>query len=637
MHTPLLLSLLLALPAHAQDPNIRDVDAHGLQLAALDGDPRDALIVQRPGRLRQWGWFASGVMEYAHAPIVWVQETDEGLVRTPALDHLVTLNLSGGVALHERVRLDVALPLFFGSVGINGVPQGPRVGDLRLTALLLAVAPDPDDQGLGLGISGHFDVPTGAPAVALGQRTVAGGFKVSGTYGWPKWTLGGELGYQLNPAIDVVNLSNPDQLLLGGTVGYLFLPTTAIHLELRVLPAVTPGPVAGTQTPAEVLTSVRHRWLNGAHIVGGIGTAMSPGIGAPRMRAFLGGGFGRHLEQGPPDTDGDGFNDADDACIEEPEDFDGFEDHDGCPDHSAFLAVEVLHQDARLVGTPITLTSPTAPEFKVLSGTAPVRIEVPAESPWLAEARSSCLVGSAEAVAVDSPTDTPIVVRVKPVHDSPVHIEVHDAGGAWVDSTSISWVSAIQECVPKGTTFDGGSLDLEVGSGEHQLLVESPGYGTQRVSVRATPGLQTHVEILLDTTRLRVEDDAIVVLERVYFDTDRSTIRATSYPLLNEMAALLLANPNLGALEIGGHTDNTGRAAHNQELSEERAASVRAYLIHQRVPPARLKATGYGESRPIDDNNTEAGKEKNRRVEFRRLDTGSELRGKITTSDSSSR
>jgi outer membrane protein OmpA-like peptidoglycan-associated protein len=617
---PALLALALTLPAAAQESPTQGVDAHGFQVAALDGDPRDPMAVHRPGRLQQGAWFVSGLMEYAHAPLVWVQEGADGQrVRTPALDHLVALNLSLGVAVHERVRVDLALPLFLGSVDVDRAYQGVHFGDLRFTALGLLIPPDRDDQGLGLGLSAHLDIPTGAAAVQLGQRTIAGGGRVSGTYGWPRWSVGGELGFQLNPKIELGNLTNPDQLLLGATVGYLILPSTAAHLELRVLPAVRAGSVAGAQSPAELMASVRHRFASGAHLNGGVGTALSPGVGAPRLRLVVGGGFGRRLSPLPGDADNDGLHDQIDACPDQPEDLDQVEDQDGCPDLSAVLSLDVVHDGARMPGVPVRLTSPQLPEVEVLTRSEPVEVEVPEGSAWLGEARASCLLGRREVLAVDGLVPFQLELRAR--YDAPVHVEVRTTGGKLIPGSTLTWRSTVAACVPAEPMQNPtGLLDLEIGAGDHQLLVEAPGFGIRQATVRATPGLEQRVDIVLEPTRLRVESDEIVILERVYFDTDRATIRPASFPLLDELAALLVARPELGALEIAGHTDNTGSASHNQTLSEQRALAVRDHLAAKGVSPDRLTANGYGESRPLASNDTEAGQDKNRRVEFKRLD-----------------
>jgi outer membrane protein OmpA-like peptidoglycan-associated protein len=108
----------------------------------------------------------------------------------------------------------------------------------------------------------------------------------------------------------------------------------------------------------------------------------------------------------------------------------------------------------------------------------------------------------------------------------------------------------------------------------------------------------------------------IELKESVYFETSRATIKAVSLPLLDEVAQLLKAHPEVKRVTIEGHTDSTGDAAANLKLSEARAQAVKAYLVEKGVETSRLDARGYGASKPIADNATVKGRETNRRVDF---------------------
>ncbi|HAT30752.1 MAG TPA: hypothetical protein DCW29_07835, partial [Janthinobacterium sp.] len=99
------------------------------------------------------------------------------------------------------------------------------------------------------------------------------------------------------------------------------------------------------------------------------------------------------------------------------------------------------------------------------------------------------------------------------------------------------------------------------------------------------------------------------------FDTDRDVLRADSAPVLDEVVKLLRANTSL-QLNVEGHTDNVGDAAHNQTLSTERAKAVVAALTAKQIDAGRLRAAGFGATRPVSDNDSEAGRAKNRRVEL---------------------
>lgn len=105
------------------------------------------------------------------------------------------------------------------------------------------------------------------------------------------------------------------------------------------------------------------------------------------------------------------------------------------------------------------------------------------------------------------------------------------------------------------------------------------------------------------------------VLTHVLFDTDKAIIKPVSYPELDDVVKVFEANPGL-RVEVDGHTDSRGSDAHNLDLSQRRAAAVREYLIGHGIAPERLESRGFGESKPIADNDTPEGMALNRRVEL---------------------
>ncbi|MFP4036275.1 MAG: OmpA family protein [Desulfobacteraceae bacterium] len=114
--------------------------------------------------------------------------------------------------------------------------------------------------------------------------------------------------------------------------------------------------------------------------------------------------------------------------------------------------------------------------------------------------------------------------------------------------------------------------------------------------------------------------DGRVVTHGIFFDIDSARLRSESYPVLRQIGEMLQEHPEL-RLTIEGHTDNTGSASWNQTLSERRAASVRDFLIERyEVEESRLESVGYGEERPADTNETEEGRQNNRRVELVKMD-----------------
>jgi OmpA-OmpF porin, OOP family len=114
--------------------------------------------------------------------------------------------------------------------------------------------------------------------------------------------------------------------------------------------------------------------------------------------------------------------------------------------------------------------------------------------------------------------------------------------------------------------------------------------------------------------------DAKIVTHSINFDIDKASIRPESMGEINQIKAVLIANPDL-KFEIDGHTDNTGTPAHNLTLSQQRADAVKAELITLGIDASRLTTKGFGDTKPMTGNDTADGKANNRRVEFVRVST----------------
>jgi outer membrane protein OmpA-like peptidoglycan-associated protein len=118
--------------------------------------------------------------------------------------------------------------------------------------------------------------------------------------------------------------------------------------------------------------------------------------------------------------------------------------------------------------------------------------------------------------------------------------------------------------------------------------------------------------------------EAVIVLDNVYYDFDRSSLRQESYPTLDKLVALLNEYPTM-VIEVRAHTDNMGDEKYNMLLSDARAAKVVAYLVSKGIDKSRLQSKGFGATMPVapnkhDDGADDAeGRQKNRRTEFKVL------------------
>lgn len=156
------------------------------------------------------------------------------------------------------------------------------------------------------------------------------------------------------------------------------------------------------------------------------------------------------------------------------------------------------------------------------------------------------------------------------------------------------------------------SAPIPVGSSTTiQAMARAPGMGDSGAAAAAYA-----IEPPRPPARVVVAKEKIELEERIFFDTGKTTLKPESDPLLDEVAEVMKANPELKRVIVEGHTDDRGAADFNQQLSQGRAEAVRSHLIGHGVEGGRLVAKGYGESRPIADNKTAEGRDDNRRVEF---------------------
>ncbi len=116
--------------------------------------------------------------------------------------------------------------------------------------------------------------------------------------------------------------------------------------------------------------------------------------------------------------------------------------------------------------------------------------------------------------------------------------------------------------------------------------------------------------------QVKIRDNRIEIGEKIQFALNKAEVLPVSFALLDELAKVIQENPHVQKVSIEGHASDEGEAEHNLALSKARAEAVRLYLVAKGVSADRLSSTGFGESKPLAANDSEPGREKNRRVEF---------------------
>jgi outer membrane protein OmpA-like peptidoglycan-associated protein len=327
-------------------------------------------------------------------------------------------------------------------------------------------------------------------------------------------------------------------------------------------------------------------------LTGGAGPDILTGAGVPAWRVFLGlmyaagshdrdhDGISDDVDRCPDeggdvirdpksprygcpdgDRDNDGIKDSKDKCPDEPENANGYQDGDGCPDQLPDRDKDGIPDDVDKcpdAGGPDVIRDPKSPYYG-----CPDR-----DHDGVPDYLDKC---------PDEPEAT------DDLWDGSGCPHVHDR-----DKDGIP--DEVDKCPDEPETYNG-----------YQDADGCPDRGP---------------------TAVEVTDEGITIHDRVEFATGKDRIEGKkSFQVLDAVAGVLEGHKEILLLEVQGHTDNTGGADANRELSQKRAQAVTSYLAGKGVETSRLSAKGYGPDKPIADNKTKAGRQQNRRVEFHILDS----------------
>ena len=582
-------------------PSLLAQDASNLTMPALNAQAFRPSIDSRMTLWTDDAFLAPGghpslrlAANWAHNPLVvrWDDGSTTALVRDA-----VNLDLLAGITLW-RIRAGLDLPLYLLSTSeIQG--GGAGLGDIAVD-LRGSILSEEEDAPLGLAIGTRVGLPTATVDASLGSDGLTGelGLIASKTMG--KALLAANLGTRFNPQTKLVNVEVDDQLYyrLGG--GYALTDDAGLSLDLAGHVNYNEPFGNPAANPFEGLLGGWYRIADAFTLRGGVGHGFTRGIASPTVRLVAMLGWEPPIES---DLDGDGLLDSVDACPEQAEDADGWEDRDGCPDPSALLTVRVVDdQGAPVPGASVEVSGPQGFDggSEASGDVHPGSYQVTASAEgWAADVQVVELQGDADQVVTITMLAKPALVQVVVVgpDDAPV-----DASFTVGDSDPVS--------------TSKGRGELELAAGNYGVTIRAEGFAVENRKLSLKPGETGVVEVKLRPTQVELTVEKIEVKGEVYFDTAKATIQAESNALLDEVAQVMIDHPELVRLRIEGHTDSRGEAAYNLQLSKDRAAAVKAYLQGKGVAPDRLESEGYGETKPLMRGESAAAWEKNRRVDF---------------------
>ena len=535
----------------------------------------DGLQVSSPNSLGHLDVGARLSVDYALNPLVFETRLgDASTERQAIVEHLLSANLGLAIGLFDRVVVYGGLPMTLWSAGsgTGGLPSadGTSVGDpyLGVRVRLLGERSDLFSLGVQLGLSFPMADAVTPTQLFSGERAVTFQPRVMGEFRLleNRFRILLNVGARIREATDLGNLRVGHELTFGAALIGVVVPDV-LDVVAEVVGATGFSTSMGRggffgreSTPVELIAGVRVHpaceWEIG--LAGGIG--ISRGYGASDVRGVLQIGY------------------AHDAHCRVAEVF---------GDASAEPDVRVLDRDGDHVTDALDDCADAAEDvdgFEDVDG------------------------------CPDSDNDGDGVLDV--ADGAPMDPEDVDA---FQDSDGVPDLDNDQDGVLDGV--DGAPIDPEDRDGfQDEDGVPEPDNDHDGVldAADACPLAPGRLEENGCPRSIRFDAEAgtILILERVEFATGRDVILDRSFPILEEVRAVLAANPQLRLMRIEGHTDDRGVDARNLQLSRRRASSVERWLTSHEIAASRLQAWGCGELHPAQTNQTADGRQTNRRVEF---------------------
>ena len=555
-------------------------------------DSRGLISMER-GQSMDSGQFNLGIyLSHALAPL---QQSINGdnteLVRHQSVGHVF---LAFGIAKWAEVGVTAPVMLVrgdFDGIGDETTVAADGLGDIRASLKLTIVRPENAPVSAALIV--HAQLPTGSDDVFMSNQGVLlnpnlvldanflGRLSTVLNVGYtnrPQFALTAPIEQTGTIVQRTSNVASSDALNIDfGLV--VAAVRDRFHLVLEShndLPLSTKN---GETMGASILFGAKFFLLQHSFLSIGAGRALVSTPTSPDWAGFVGIVF----EPQEDDQDEDGIGDDSDQCVAEPEDKDGFEDLDGCPE---------MDNDKDGLYDYVDACPNQAEDFNKFEDT------------------DGCPDGNR-----DRDRDGLVDLKDRCPEQPEDRDNYEDADGCPdPDNDMDSLKDVVDKCPTQPEDFDGfqdrdGCPDPDNDNdGIADAQDRCPDQAENLDGVDDEDGCPEE--------RVVVTRDKIEFEGKVYFETNKADLKTTSFELLDAVATVMRAHPEVLKIEVQGHSDERGDADYNRELSDRRAATVRTYLVKQGVAPDRLVSKGYGESRPVVSKSNEAAWSKNRRVEF---------------------
>ena len=592
----MILSLLIGL-AGAQEITGGEVPQFNAQSFRPAVDSYQFLWLNDTSMGRSGTFNYRNTFSYAKAPIVYQDYLGNNY---NLLDSVSQMDLSAGFT-KGRVRYAVSAPVILKATGeaVPGVDSadlselglGEMMADVKLQLL------DRNKHRLGMAINARSSLPTSTTASPLGTDGLM--FEVEGAMDahLGRSVLAINVGHRQQPVVETESIDWGNQLMARVGYGHPFNEERTSGMALEYNMAGLYEHMTGDGLSMEAMLSGWYAVHEIYQVRAGVAKGLSTGMTTPDWRGVLSVSF---LHKTEADSDMDGIVDHSDICPATPEDIDGFEDQDGCPEPTKVNVLLMDHlgheiRDAHWTTADGQFSGPGHTSFYMSAGSVEIDVDDPR---YRAE---------------------PMMVEVKDQAEQDVIIEID----AIMGSLKVVVKDELEKNVPhaswsidgiKGASMQPSGYVIPLVPGEHEIIVTAPGYRMLKETITIVANETEVVHLMAKESKVTHD---LEVLDKVYFKTNSHIIDERSHDLLDEVAEILDHHQRIELVHIEGHTDNQGDDAYNKKLSQDRADEVMKYLISRGIDPERLDATGFGEEKPIDTNDTEEGRHNNRRVIFR--------------------
>ena len=594
----------------------------------MSSDPNGLITSEGARKMEHLQWYVGGMIGYAFDPMTVSLNGDKiGSI----VEHQVAMDLSFGIGIWKYFQIGANMQAILWQGGDDAEELGyPGSGDLKAQAISdfrlipKIVLLQSKGPGLGLAIVPILQFPTATGNAAAGEAGFMFDPRLIVDYRFGNGAvIVGQVGYRMREAVEV------DNLLLDDEITYSIGAEVPLMKHLSVVGEIYGGigladaeadeddSIDMEEMPAEALLAARWRSCSGLIFTGGAGAGLSSGGQAAKFRAFFSVGYSPKVKAAAEvkDTDGDGIPDDADACVNEAEDKNDFEDKDGCPDATRDTDKDGIYD----VADKCVNEAEDKNNFEDEDGCPDGARDTDADG--IPDATDKCVNEAEDKNGFEDEDGCPDATRDTDKDGVP------DMTDKCANESEDKDTFADEDGCPDADNDEDGfcddNADIQKDLAKYADLCKGldkcPNEKETINGFEDEDGCPDKGAVKAIITRTNIQ-----IMDKIFFNTGKTTIKKESFKVLDTVVSIMKSYTYIQLLEVQGHTDDVGDDNDNMKLSDGRAAEVVKYMVSKGIDAKRLTSKGYGETMPMEDCKAmKKGKAQNdcrgnnRRVEFK--------------------